>query len=256
MCFLLFLPNRELKQINRRTLKKRGESSQYLSLHFHLKIYMFLQQQTSESVDDFMNSFIDLNGDLPSPATTYEAAPSPTSSSECNGQDLTFMFQQYQAPHNSALLFEPFSVPMATVDEDQPSLSNTFSSGSDQEQQMKALTDLLEQNHPEQQLTASQKKAIRESKRNLTCFNCKTTTTCLWRKSLDKKNHLCNPCSLYERQHRKPRPVNYKDRPARKTRDLPLGGVGKKTHDGYVTLHWSQLQMLLDMAAQSRFRRS
>jgi hypothetical protein len=217
---------------------------------------MFLQQETSETVDEFMNSFIDMCGDLPSPATTYEAAPSPPSSSECNGQDLTFMFQQYQATPDSTLLFESFPLAVGAVEEDQTTLSNSFTTGSDQEQQMKVLTDLLEQNQPEQQLTASQKKAIRESKRNLTCFNCKTTTTCLWRKSLDKKHHLCNPCSLYERQHRKPRPVNYKDRPARKTRDLPLGGVGKKTHDGYVTLHWSQLQMLLDMAAQSRFRRA
>jgi hypothetical protein len=104
----------------------------------------------------------------------------------------------------------------------------------------------------EKELTASQKKAIRESKRNLVCHNCQTQKTCLWRKSLDKKHHLCNPCSLYERQHKKPRPVDYKNRPARKARETLQ--VGKKSQ--YVTLHWSQLQALLDMAAQSRFRRS
>ena len=80
-----------------------------------------------------------------------------------------------------------------------------------------------------------------ESKRNLTCHNCKTSKTCLWRKSMDKQFHLCNPCSLYERQHKKPRPVDYKNKPVRQN---------TKKMDGYVTLHWSQLQMLLDMASK------
>jgi hypothetical protein len=61
-------------------------------------------------------------------------------------------------------------------------------------------------------LSASEKKKIREYARNLTCFNCQTNKTPLWRRTADKKHSLCNACGLYYKQYNSHRPVEYKDR--------------------------------------------
>jgi hypothetical protein len=102
--------------------------------------------------------------------------------------------------------------------------------------------ETLEQFVNEKPLTPSQKKKIRESNRNLVCNNCHTTKTPLWRRSLDKKHNLCNACGLYNKQYGEDRPVSYLKRPQRQPRMI------MKRKDGCVTLHWSQLEMLLKMA--------
>ncbi|EGT31390.1 hypothetical protein CAEBREN_19880 [Caenorhabditis brenneri] len=42
--------------------------------------------------------------------------------------------------------------------------------------------------------------------KSLKCSNCRTDRTTLWRKRLNTGEILCNPCGLYERLHRTPRP--------------------------------------------------
>ncbi|KAI8898598.1 hypothetical protein BC833DRAFT_589168 [Globomyces pollinis-pini] len=61
-------------------------------------------------------------------------------------------------------------------------------------------------------LTPSERKKMREWSRNLTCFNCKTTKTPLWRRTHDRQHSLCNACGLYYKQYNTHRPVAYKDR--------------------------------------------
>jgi hypothetical protein len=62
---------------------------------------------------------------------------------------------------------------------------------------------------------AAQKKKIREEARNLTCFNCQTQKTPLWRRTHDKKHNLCNACGLYYKQYNSHRPTNYKNKAPR-----------------------------------------
>ncbi|KAI8910927.1 hypothetical protein EDD86DRAFT_189466 [Gorgonomyces haynaldii] len=69
-----------------------------------------------------------------------------------------------------------------------------------------------------QKLTASEKKKLRELARNLTCFNCKTNKTPLWRRTHDKQHNLCNACGLYYKQYQKHRPIAYKDKQPRQTK--------------------------------------
>ncbi|KAI8897414.1 hypothetical protein BC833DRAFT_505880, partial [Globomyces pollinis-pini] len=54
------------------------------------------------------------------------------------------------------------------------------------------------------------KKKLRELSRNLTCFNCKTNKTPLWRRTEDRKHNLCNACGLYYKQYKTHRPIAYK----------------------------------------------
>ena len=132
---------------------------------------------------------------------------------------------------------------------------------------------------PERPLTASEKKRIREWARNLTCFNCKTSKTPLWRRTPDKKHNLCNACGLYFTKHEAHRPFEYKDKIPRRFADSVLGPrkVCKSTKnageilnqiaalnenvkrlmpetdcvahiindDSLVTLNWAQLQHLI-----------
>ena len=60
------------------------------------------------------------------------------------------------------------------------------------------------------QLSASEKKKLREYSRNLTCYNCGTNKTPLWRRTADKKHSLCNACGLYYKQYSQNRPVAYR----------------------------------------------
>lgn len=43
------------------------------------------------------------------------------------------------------------------------------------------------------------------------CSNCKTTETSIWRWSQGKCKLLCNACGLYEKTHRKNRPIAYNE---------------------------------------------
>ncbi|KAJ3066186.1 hypothetical protein HDU98_010510 [Podochytrium sp. JEL0797] len=57
------------------------------------------------------------------------------------------------------------------------------------------------------QLSKAERKKLREHNRNLTCFNCKATSTPLWRRTHDRKNNLCNACGLYYKQYQTDRPI-------------------------------------------------
>ncbi|EGF83753.1 hypothetical protein BATDEDRAFT_85624 [Batrachochytrium dendrobatidis JAM81] len=65
--------------------------------------------------------------------------------------------------------------------------------------------------------TAAEKKRIREMARNLTCFNCNTSVTPLWRRTPDRNHNLCNACGLYSKQYGKERPTNYLNKTPRKS---------------------------------------
>ncbi|KAI8838762.1 hypothetical protein BJ741DRAFT_600531 [Chytriomyces cf. hyalinus JEL632] len=56
-------------------------------------------------------------------------------------------------------------------------------------------------------LSKGERKKLREHNRNLVCFNCGATTTPLWRRTVDRKNNLCNACGLYYKQYTISRPV-------------------------------------------------
>jgi hypothetical protein len=51
----------------------------------------------------------------------------------------------------------------------------------------------------------SERVRLRQQNRNLTCFNCKSTNTPLWRRTMDKKHPLCNACGLFFKQYGKHR---------------------------------------------------
>ncbi|KAJ3362994.1 putative electron transfer flavoprotein subunit [Kappamyces sp. JEL0680] len=134
--------------------------------------------------------------------------------------------------------------------------------------------------NPDRKLTASEKKKLREYARNLTCFNCKTSKTPLWRRTADKEHNLCNACGLYFKQYNTHRPVAYKDRNPRANKKESSAGVSKKSktisapappplsgfedvlasvvpnpstasQDSLVTLNLAQLQVLLNAAKNS-----
>jgi len=44
--------------------------------------------------------------------------------------------------------------------------------------------------------------------RHTECFNCRTRSTPLWRRTPDKKHSLCNACGLYMKQYKMHRPLN------------------------------------------------
>jgi len=44
--------------------------------------------------------------------------------------------------------------------------------------------------------------------RHTECFNCRTRTTPLWRRTPDRKHSLCNACGLYMKQYHTHRPLN------------------------------------------------
>jgi hypothetical protein len=115
-----------------------------------------------------------------------------------------------------------------------------------------------------EKLSASQKKKIRESARNLVCHNCQTSKTPLWRRSSCKKFNLCNACGLYEKQYGEQRPVSYVHKQQRASRSqnrvAPSKGLealiemvskGDIPRHGTITLNWTQLEQLLKMAKSS-----
>ena len=71
-------------------------------------------------------------------------------------------------------------------------------------------------------LSAAERKAMREQSRNLTCHNCGVQKTPLWRRTPDKKHSLCNACGLYLKQYNASRPM---------TKQRTKAVVSKKKND-------------------------
>ncbi|KAJ3181003.1 hypothetical protein HDU87_001652 [Geranomyces variabilis] len=60
---------------------------------------------------------------------------------------------------------------------------------------------------PARPLTKAERKKLRENTRNLTCHNCGTHKTPLWRRTADKRHSVCNACGLYFKQYQCNRPA-------------------------------------------------
>jgi len=56
--------------------------------------------------------------------------------------------------------------------------------------------------------TKVEKKKSKEGGRKITCYNCHTDTTPLWRRTPDRLHSLCNACGLYYKQYKTHRPLN------------------------------------------------
>jgi hypothetical protein len=63
-------------------------------------------------------------------------------------------------------------------------------------------------NTPETSSTKIEKKKGKEGGRKITCYNCHTDTTPLWRRTPDRLHSLCNACGLYYKQYKTHRPLN------------------------------------------------
>lgn len=119
------------------------------------------------------------------------------------------------------------------------------------------------------ELTASEKKRIREMARNLTCFNCKTNKSPLWRRTPDKKHSLCNACGLFLKHygvHRDVCNVSTKSAPSKVSKKQrkddgkvvgsgpvdtppPLPSLSAQVElSDFVKSNWLQLQNLLQRA--------
>ncbi|KAI8809299.1 hypothetical protein BJ742DRAFT_805795 [Cladochytrium replicatum] len=61
-------------------------------------------------------------------------------------------------------------------------------------------------------LSKAEKKKLRESTRNISCFNCGTNKTPLWRRTADRQHSLCNACGLYFKQYQTHRPLNIRQK--------------------------------------------
>jgi len=61
---------------------------------------------------------------------------------------------------------------------------------------------------PETSSTKVEKKKGKEGGRKITCYNCHTDTTPLWRRTPDRLHSLCNACGLYYKQYKTHRPLN------------------------------------------------
>ncbi|KAJ3137213.1 hypothetical protein HK100_000790 [Physocladia obscura] len=57
-----------------------------------------------------------------------------------------------------------------------------------------------EQQQQQQQQEQQQQRRAKQI-RNVECTHCKTTSSPMWRRTLDKKKYLCNACGLYIRKH-------------------------------------------------------
>ncbi|KAI8844071.1 hypothetical protein BJ741DRAFT_589967 [Chytriomyces cf. hyalinus JEL632] len=58
-------------------------------------------------------------------------------------------------------------------------------------------------------ISPTERRSIREQQRNLTCSNCFTTSTPLWRRA--HESIVCNACGLYHKHHGSHRPLKYKE---------------------------------------------
>ncbi|KAG0229600.1 hypothetical protein BGW42_001434 [Actinomortierella wolfii] len=58
------------------------------------------------------------------------------------------------------------------------------------------------------------KKQSQRPPRALECYNCKVTSTPLWRRTLDRKHSLCNACGLYYKQYNGHRPLHIRHKPS------------------------------------------
>ncbi|KAI9485578.1 MAG: hypothetical protein EXX96DRAFT_545669 [Benjaminiella poitrasii] len=56
-------------------------------------------------------------------------------------------------------------------------------------------------------LRVSNKPKVARPPRHIECFNCKATTTPLWRRTPDRSQMLCNACGLYYKQYNQHRPL-------------------------------------------------
>ncbi|ORX60886.1 hypothetical protein BCR36DRAFT_578962 [Piromyces finnis] len=56
--------------------------------------------------------------------------------------------------------------------------------------------------------TKIEKKKSKENGRKITCYNCHTDSTPLWRRTPDRLHSLCNACGLYYKQYNTHRPLN------------------------------------------------
>ncbi|KAJ3401482.1 hypothetical protein HDU80_005976 [Chytriomyces hyalinus] len=56
-------------------------------------------------------------------------------------------------------------------------------------------------------LQKAERKKRREMNRKLVCFNCAATSSPIWRRTLDRKNNICNACGLYFKNHKCHKPV-------------------------------------------------
>ncbi|KAF9977493.1 hypothetical protein BGZ73_005880 [Actinomortierella ambigua] len=62
--------------------------------------------------------------------------------------------------------------------------------------------------------TTKAKKQSQRPPRALECYNCKVTSTPLWRRTLDRKHSLCNACGLYYKQYNGHRPLHIRHKPS------------------------------------------
>ncbi|KAJ3245318.1 hypothetical protein HDU78_009563 [Chytriomyces hyalinus] len=56
-------------------------------------------------------------------------------------------------------------------------------------------------------LQKAERKKLREMNRKLVCFNCGATSSPIWRRTLDRKNNICNACGLYFKNHKHHKPI-------------------------------------------------
>ncbi|KAJ3224234.1 hypothetical protein HDU81_008660 [Chytriomyces hyalinus] len=56
-------------------------------------------------------------------------------------------------------------------------------------------------------LQKAERKKLREMNRKLVCFNCGATSSPIWRRTLDRKNNICNACGLYFKNHKCHKPI-------------------------------------------------
>ncbi|KAJ3260598.1 hypothetical protein HK103_000208 [Boothiomyces macroporosus] len=195
-----------------------------------------------DSSDNLMESFINdsfLKEDPPSPISSAETLVQSEIQTQLEPQFVPFSFngpKQYDVYPK----YQPFIPPTQTLPTSPVSITSE---------------------KEERKLTASEKKKMREYARNLTCFNCKTNKTPLWRRTEDKQHNLCNACGLYYKQYKSHRPVAYKDRHPRAPKRQPpteksalleqmLVQVANSSavSGGSVTLDWSQLEALINAA--------
>jgi len=63
--------------------------------------------------------------------------------------------------------------------------------------------------------TKVEKKKSKEGGRKITCYNCHTDSTPLWRRTPDRLHSLCNACGLYYKQYKTHRPLNLQHKTAK-----------------------------------------